>query len=486
MIEEELSKRLNAPELLDVSAINHAKRPSKTFNVINPATGTIIAAVPDLGRAETEIAINKAEQSLDGWRGLTAKARSEILMSFHDEILKNKNDLATIVTMEMGKPFREAKGEVLFGASFFKWFAEEAVRTYGAVIPSPIPDKRFITLKQAIGIVGAITPWNFPNAMITRKIAPALAAGCPVIVKPAEQTPLSALALAECGRLAGLPDGVLSVIPGLDAQEIGATLCDDDRIRKLSFTGSTEVGRILYRQSANSIKKISLELGGNAPFIVFDDADLDDAISGLMASKYRASGQTCICANRIYVHDKIYDQFTDKLLNKVKALKTGDGFDKEVTQGPLIDEAAVEKVEHHIKDAVKRGAKITTGGVRLDKDKLFFEPTILTHVTNDAVVTKEETFGPIAPLIRFNDEEDVVAMANDTPFGLAAYFYSNDVKRIWRVFEALEAGMVGINTGFISSEATPFGGIKQSGLGREGSLYGMDEFLEIKTGCFGL
>ena len=458
----------------------------QTFCVADPGNGKLLCDVADCGAGDAFTAINAAEAALPKWREKTAKERSEVLLQFYDEVMANQEDLAKILTLEMGKPLAEARGEIAYSASFFKWFAGEAVRTYGAVIPSPTSDKRLISIKQGIGIVAAITPWNFPSAMIARKVAPALAAGCTAVVKPAHETPLSALALAECGLRAGVPDGVLNIVTGMDAAGIGQALCSDHRVRKLSFTGSTEVGRILFRQSADTIKKLSLELGGNAPFIVFEDADLDQAAAGLMASKFRASGQTCVCANRVYVQDSVYDAFAEKLRSQILGLMPGHGFDAGITQGPLIDEAACAKVERHIADAVGRGATLMTGGGRLAANSLFFEPTLLVDVPNSALVTREETFGPLAALVRFSDEQDAVRMANDSDFGLAAYFYASDIKRIWRVFEALEAGMVGINTGIISSEAAPFGGIKQSGLGREGSLYGIDDYLEIKTGCFGL
>ena len=471
------------------SYINGRWAPSKsgrTFAVTDPGNGSHLCDVADCGADETIAAIESAAAALPDWRGKIAKERSDILLRFHDELMANQDDLATILTLEMGKPLTEARAEIAYGASFLKWFAGEAVRAYGAVIPSPASDKRLISIKQGIGVVAAITPWNFPSAMIARKVAPALAAGCTTVVKPAHETPLSALAFAQCGLRAGVPDGVINIVPGTDAASIGQILCADQRIRKLSFTGSTEVGRILFRQSADTIKKLSLELGGNAPFIVFDDADLDQAVTGLMASKFRASGQTCVCANRVYVQDNVYDAFAEKLRSEILRLVPGHGLKKGVTQGPLIDEAACMKVERHIADAIGRGATLLTGGKRLTAGGLFFEPTLLVNVPNDALVTRDETFGPLASLVRFTDEQEVIRTANDSEFGLAAYFFASDIKRIWRVFEALEAGMVGINTGIISSEVAPFGGIKQSGLGREGSLYGIDDYLEIKTGCFGL
>lgn len=490
MIAERLQTCLADPTLLTpLALINGQWVKSATgvaFSVDDPASGQHLADVADCGVDDTVSAIDAAEAALPSWRAKTAKERSDILLRFHDELMANQDDLAKILTMEMGKPLTEAKGEIAYSASFLKWFAGEAVRAYGAVIPGPTSDKRLISIKQGIGIVAAITPWNFPSAMIARKVAPALAAGCTTVVKPAQETPLSALAFAECGRRAGVPDGVINVVPGTDAAGIGQVVCADSRVRKLSFTGSTEVGRILFRQSADTIKKLSLELGGNAPFIVFDDADIDQAVAGLIASKFRASGQTCVCANRVYVQDGIYQAFAERLRDEIGKLVLGHGLDAGVTQGPLIDQSACSKVEQHVADAITRGAKLLAGGGRQRTGGLFFEPTLLTDVPGDALVAREETFGPLAALIRFSDEHEVVRMANDSDFGLAAYFYANDVKRIWRVFEALEAGMVGINTGIISSEVAPFGGIKQSGLGREGSLYGLDDYLEIKTGCFGM
>lgn len=490
MIDNRLAMSLADPTLLTplgfiggqwVSAARKAD-----FAVDDPANGQHLAHVANCGVDETISAIDAADAALPAWRAKTAKERSDILLRFYDELMANQDDLATILTLEMGKPLAEAKGEIAYSASFLKWFAGEAVRAYGTVIPGPTSDKRLISIKQGIGVVAAITPWNFPSAMIARKVAPALAAGCTIVVKPAQETPLSALAFAECGRRAGVPEGVINVVPGTDAAGIGQALCADSRVRKLSFTGSTEVGRILFRQSADTIKKLSLELGGNAPFIVFDDADIDQAVAGLIASKFRASGQTCVCANRVYVQDGVYNAFAERLCIEVRKLVLGHGLEAGVTQGPLIDQFACTKVEQHVTDAVARGAKILAGGKRQKTEGLFFEPTLLTDVPSDALVAREETFGPLAALIRFSEEQEAIRMANDSEFGLAAYFFANDIKRIWRVFEALEAGMVGINTGIISSEVAPFGGIKQSGLGREGSLYGLDDYLEIKTGCIGL
>ena len=457
----------------------------KRFDVDNPADGAIIASVPDCGAAETQRAIAAADAALPAWRAMTAKARASILRKWYELILANADDLALILTTEQGKPLAEAKGEILYGASFIEWFAEEGKRTYGDTIPSPQGDKRIIVIKQAIGVTAAITPWNFPNAMITRKVGPALAAGCTMVLKPAEQTPLSALALVELAERAGVPKGVFNIITG-DAPAIGGELCASPVVRKLSFTGSTEVGRILMKQCAPTIKKLSLELGGNAPFIVFDDADLDAAADGLMASKYRNAGQTCVCANRVYVQAGVYDKFTDKIKAKMAALKVGAGTETGVNLGPLIDAQGLAKVEDHVADALAKGAKLVLGGKRSARGGLFYEPTLLRDVPLTAKVSREETFGPVAPLINFDSEADVIALANASEFGLAAYFYSRDVGRVFRVGEALESGMVGINTGIFSNEVAPFGGVKQSGLGREGSKYGIEDYLEIKYLCLGL
>ncbi len=457
----------------------------KRFDVDNPATGAIIASVPDCGAAETRRAIAAAEAALPAWRALTAKARAAILRKWYELILANVDDLALILMTEQGKPLAEAKGEILYGASFIEWFAEEGKRTYGDTIPSPQGDKRIIVIKQAIGVTAAITPWNFPNAMITRKVGPALAAGCTMVLKPAEQTPLSALALAELAERAGVPKGVFSVITG-DAPAIGGELCASPIVKKLSFTGSTEVGRILMKQCAPTIKKLSLELGGNAPFIVFDDADLDAAAEGLMASKYRNAGQTCVCANRIYVQAGVYDKFADKIKAKMAVLNVGAGSEAGVNMGPLIDAQGLAKVEDHVADAIAKGAKVILGGKRSARGGLFYEPTLLRDVPLTAKVSREETFGPVAPLIKFETEAEAIALANASEFGLAAYFYSRDVGRVFRVGEAIETGMVGINTGIFSNEVAPFGGVKQSGLGREGSKYGIEDYLEIKYLCLGL
>lgn len=454
----------------------------REIEVDNPASGKIIARVPSLTGSEAKTAIAAAKAALPGWSRMAAKDRTAILRRWFTLIVENADDLAALMTAEQGKPLAEAKGEALYAASFVEWFAEEAKRVYGETVPAPGTDKRIIVMKQPIGVCAAITPWNFPAAMITRKAAPALAAGCTMIVKPAEQTPLTALALGVLAEQAGIPAGVFQVITG-DAKEIGGVLTASDTVRKLSFTGSTEVGRILMAQSAPTIKKLSLELGGNAPFIVFDDADLDAAVEGALASKYRNAGQTCVCSNRIYVQSGVYDAFAEKLVARVAALEVGDGHQPGVTIGPLIDASAVEKVEDHIADALAKGAKLLIGGQRHALGATFYQPTVLAEATQQMKIAREETFGPVAPLFRFETEEEVIAMANDTEFGLAAYFYTENVRRTWRVAEALEYGMVGHNSGLISNEVAPFGGVKQSGLGREGSHHGIDEYLEIKYLC---
>ncbi|MFM0156935.1 MULTISPECIES: NADP-dependent succinate-semialdehyde dehydrogenase [Paraburkholderia] len=455
-----------------------------TFEVKNPATGETIATVPRMGTTETRRAIDTANAAWPAWRATTAKHRATILRKWHDLMLENADDLAKILTTEQGKPLAEAKGEILYAASFLEWFAEEGKRVNGDTIPTPASDKRIVVTKEPIGVCAAITPWNFPAAMITRKVGPALAAGCPIIVKPAEATPLSALALAVLAERAGVPRGVFNVVTG-EPKAIGAEMTGNPIVRKLSFTGSTPVGRLLMAQCAPTVKKVSLELGGNAPFIVFEDADLDAAIAGAIASKYRNSGQTCVCTNRFYVHDKVYDEFAEKLRVAVEQLKVGRGTEDGVTQGPLINEAAVLKVESHIEDALAKGARIVTGGKRHALGHGFFEPTVLADVTPAMKVARDETFGPLAPLFRFSSDEEVIRLANDTEFGLASYFYSRDIGRVWRVAEALEYGMVGINTGLISNEVAPFGGVKQSGLGREGSHYGIDDYVVIKYMCVG-
>jgi succinate-semialdehyde dehydrogenase / glutarate-semialdehyde dehydrogenase len=449
------------------------------ITVTNPANNEVVAYVPRMGKAETARAIAASAAAQKQWKNLTATARSAILKRWFDLIKLHVEDLAQILTAEQGKPLAEARGEVNYGASFIEWFAEEAKRVYGEVIPATSNDRKLLVIKQPIGVTAAITPWNFPIAMITRKAAPALAAGCSMIIKPAEQTPLSAIALAVLAEEAGVPSGVLQVITG-KSREIGAVMTESPIVSKLSFTGSTEVGRVLMAQCAPTIKKLSLELGGNAPFIVFDDADLDAAVEGAMISKFRNAGQTCVCANRLFVQDGVFDKFAEKLAAKVAALKIGNGTADGVTQGPLIDMAAIEKVESHIKDALSKGAKLLQGGKRHALGNSFFEPTVLADVTTDSLIFSEETFGPVAPLFRFKTDDEVIAMANNTEFGLASYFYSRDIGRIWRVAEALEYGMVGVNTGMISTEVAPFGGVKQSGLGREGSHHGIDDYLEIK------
>ncbi len=455
-----------------------------TFEVKNPATGETIATVPRMGTTETRRAIDTANAAWPAWRATTAKHRATILRKWHDLMLENADDLAKILTTEQGKPLAEAKGEILYAASFLEWFAEEGKRVNGDTIPTPAGDKRIVVTKEPIGVCAAITPWNFPAAMITRKVGPALAAGCPIIVKPAEATPLSALALAVLAERAGVPRGVFNVVTG-EPKAIGAEMTGNPIVRKLSFTGSTPVGRLLMAQCAPTVKKVSLELGGNAPFIVFEDADLDAAVAGAIASKYRNSGQTCVCTNRFYVHDKVYDAFAEKLRVAVEQLKVGLGTEDGVTQGPLINEAAVLKVESHIEDALAQGARIVTGGKRHALGHGFFEPTVLADVTPAMKVSRDETFGPLAALLRFSSDEEVIRLANDTEFGLASYFYSRDIGRVWRVAEALEYGMVGINTGLISNEVAPFGGVKQSGLGREGSHYGIDDYVVIKYMCVG-
>jgi succinate-semialdehyde dehydrogenase/glutarate-semialdehyde dehydrogenase len=447
--------------------------------VTNKATGDVMARVPEFGEAETRAAIEAANRALPGWSKLIAKERSRLVRRWFDLIVEHADELALLLTNEQGKPLPEAKGEILYAAGFVEFAAEEAKRVYGETIPTFKADARIVVIRQPVGVVAAITPWNFPAAMITRKAGPALAVGCTMVLKPASETPLTALALAALAEKAGIPKGVFNVITG-KASVIGKELTGNPTVRALSFTGSTEIGRILMAQCAPTIKKLGLELGGNAPFIVFDDADLDKAVVGAIASKYRNAGQTCVCANRIYVQEGVYDKFAEKLAAQVKKMKVGAGTEEGVTTGPLINKAAVEKVEEHVADALKKGAKVALGGKRHGRGGNFYEPTILTGVTQDMLVAREETFGPVAPLFKFKSEGDVIAMANDTPFGLAAYFYSRDIGRVWRVGEALECGIIGINEGIISSEVAPFGGYKQSGLGREGSRHGVEEYLEIK------
>jgi succinate-semialdehyde dehydrogenase/glutarate-semialdehyde dehydrogenase len=457
----------------------------KTFSITNPANGEHIIDVADLGAEETTLAVEAAEKAQKEWQGRTAKERATLLRRWNQLILDNQDDLATLMTLEQGKPLAEAKGEVAYGASFIDWFADEARRLNGDVIPTFAKDKRILTIKQPIGVVAAITPWNFPIAMITRKAGPALAAGCAIVIKPSDETPLCALALAELAHQAGIPAGVLNVVVGQDAKAIGGVLTGNPTVRKLSFTGSTPVGKLLLSQCAQTVKRTSMELGGNAPFIVFDDADLDAAVEGAIASKYRNAGQTCVCANRLLIQEGVYDAFAEKLAKRVATFKTGDGFSDGVSIGPLINNAAISKVEQLVSDAIAKGAKTLIGGNKSAVGERFYEPTILTGVTEDMDIFSNEIFGPVAPLFKFKTEEEAVAMANNTPFGLASYFYSQNIARIWRVSEALEYGMVGINEGIISSEVAPFGGVKESGSGREGSQYGIDEYVEIKYMCMG-
>jgi succinate-semialdehyde dehydrogenase/glutarate-semialdehyde dehydrogenase len=453
--------------------------------VRNPATGALLGTVPDMGAEETRRAIDAAHAAFPAWANKTAKERAQVLRRMFDLMLQHQDDLAMLMTAEQGKPLAEAKGEVLYSASFLEWFGEEAKRMDGDTIPGHAGDKRILTLRQPVGVVAAITPWNFPSAMLGRKLGPALAAGCTVVCKPAIQTPLSALALGVIAERAGLPPGVLNIVTGQDAAAIGAEMTSHPQVRKLSFTGSTKVGKQLMAQCAEGMKRISLELGGNAPFIVFDDADLDAAVAGAIASKYRNTGQTCVCANRLFVQESVYDAFAEKLVTAVRALRVGDGLQGATEQGPLIDAKALTKVEQHVADAMAKGARIATGGKRHALGGTFFEPTVLLDVTTDMLIAQEETFGPVAPLFRFNSEDDVIAMANATEFGLASYFYTRDLARSWRVSEALECGIVGINTGLISTEVAPFGGVKQSGVGREGSKYGLNDYTELKYICVG-
>jgi succinate-semialdehyde dehydrogenase/glutarate-semialdehyde dehydrogenase len=457
----------------------------RNFKVTNPADGSLIAEVPDMGRAEAKRAIEAANTAWPAWAALTAKQRGAILRKWYDLILQNQDDLGTLMTLEQGKPLAEAKGEVVYGASFVEWFAEEGRRIYGDTIPGHAADKRIVVIKQPIGVVAAITPWNFPIAMITRKVAPALAAGCPVVVKPAEDTPLCALALAWLAEQAGMPKGVFNVITSSNGPEVGLELTTNPIVRKVSFTGSTEVGKILMRQSSDTLKKLSLELGGNAPFIVFDDADIDAAVTGAIISKYRNTGQTCVCTNRFFVQEKVYDAFAAKLTEAVKKLKTGPGFAEGVNQGPLINQDALDKVERLVADAKAKGAKVLLGGERHQLGGTFYQPSVISDATTKMDSAQEEIFGPVALLYRFKDEAEAIRLANDTPYGLAAYFYSRDIGRVWRVAEKLEYGMVGINEGLISTAEAPFGGVKESGQGREGSKYGIDSFIELKYLCFG-
>ena len=486
----DIRKLLKDPSLFKQEAfINGAwVKSSNTFAVTNPATDEEIAQVSNLEPKDAELAIQAAETAFQGWKSKTAKERANVMRKWFDLIIQNTQDLATLMTLEQGKPLVEATGEVAYGASFIEWFAEEAKRVAGSIPSTTWSDKRLIVMKQPIGVCVAITPWNFPIAMITRKIAPAIAAGCTMVIKPAELTPLSALALAELAQRAGVPEGVINILTA-DADQsiaIGKTLCASPTVRHLSFTGSTEVGRILMAQCAPTVKKLALELGGHAPFIVFEDADIDAAVAGAMASKYRNSGQTCVCANRFYVHKNVLDQFVEKFAKAIQVIKVGNGMESGITQGPLIEQAALEKVERHVADAISKGAKLVSGGKRSSLGGTFYEPTILSNVTNDMLITYEETFGPVAPIIAFESDEEAIRLANNSQFGLASYFYSRDIGRVWKAAEALEYGIVGVNSGIISNEVGPFGGIKQSGLGREGSVYGMDEYLEMKYVCLGL
>ncbi|THF49676.1 NAD-dependent succinate-semialdehyde dehydrogenase [Allorhizobium terrae] len=490
-ISETLLSKLKDPSLaIDKALIAGtwlaASESGKTFDVTNPSTGDVVATLPDMGRSETARAIDAAYKAQKLWAAKTGKERAGVLRKLFDLLVANADDLATILTMEMGKPLAEAKGEILYGASYIEWFGEEAKRVYGDTIPGHQQDKRIIVIKQPVGVVASITPWNFPNAMLARKFAPAIAAGCSMVSKPAAETPLSALALAALAERAGLPAGLFNVILSTDSASIGKEFTENNKVRKLTFTGSTNVGKILMQQGAAQIMKLGLELGGNAPFIVFDDADIDAAVEGAMVSKYRNNGQTCVCANRLYIQSGVYDAFAEKLSEKVSAMKVGDGFEAGVNAGPLITTKALEKVQEHISDAVSKGASIALGGKQDERGGLFFQPTVLTGVTKDMAVAREETFGPVAPLFKFETEEEVVEMANNTEFGLASYFYSKDMSKIFRVAEALEYGMVGINTGLISTEVAPFGGIKQSGQGREGSKYGIEDYVEIKYLCLSI
>ncbi len=488
----DIRKLLKDPSLFKEEAfINGAwvtSHSGDTFSVTNPANNELIANVSNLGPQEAELAIAAAEQAFQSWKNKTGKERASVMRKWFDLIIQNTQDLATLMTLEQGKPLIESTGEVTYGASFIEWFAEEAKRVSGSIPSTTSNDRRLIVMKQAIGVCVAITPWNFPNAMITRKIAPAMAAGCTIVIKPAELTPLSALALAELALRAGIPPGVINIVTA-DADQsiaIGKTLCESPTVRHLSFTGSTEVGRILMAQCAPTIKKLALELGGHAPFIVFEDADIDAAVSGAVTSKYRNSGQTCVCANRFYVHKKVQDEFVEKFAKAIELIKVGNGMETGITQGPLIEPAALEKVERHVADALSKGAKLIAGGKPSALGGTFYEPTILSNVTNDMLITYEETFGPVAPIIPFDGDEEALRLANNSQYGLASYFYSRDIGRIWKAAEALEYGIVGVNTGLISNEVAPFGGVKQSGLGREGSTYGMDEYLELKYVCLGL
>ena len=483
----DLKSMLSRPDLVCEQAYVAGEwvnaKDGKTFDVVNPARGDVIAKVADLSRAEIATAINAAENSRHDWAAQTGKARAQVLRKWFDLMMEHQEDLAIILTAEQGKPLAESRGEIGYGASFIEWFGEEAKRVYGETIPGHMPDKRITVLKQPIGVAAGITPWNFPNAMITRKAAPALAAGCSFIIRPAALTPLSALAMGKLAEEAGVPKGVFSVVTSTSSSDVGKEFCENPHVRKLTFTGSTEVGRILLRQAADQVMKCSMELGGNAPFIVFNDADLDAAVEGAIACKFRNNGQTCVCANRIYVQASVYDEFAAKLKEAVEALTVGDGLSDGTALGPLIEPSAVDKVQEHLDDALSKGGEILTGGKPHDLGGLFFEPTIVTQATKDMLVSTDETFGPFAPLFKFEDVDDVISQANDTIFGLASYFYANDLSRVTKVAEALEYGIVGVNTGIISTEVAPFGGVKQSGLGREGSHHGIEDYLEMKYIC---
>jgi succinate-semialdehyde dehydrogenase/glutarate-semialdehyde dehydrogenase len=483
-----LIHHLKAPERFGaIDRVPALGRPAggRTFEVFNPSTGEPLAELPDMGVEETRAAIDKAYAAQVGWAALTARERSEMLWQWHQLIVTHTDDLAAILTAEMGKPIAEAKSEVSHAAAYLQWYAEEANRIYGETISAPSTDRRLLVIKQPIGVVGTITPWNFPASMVARKISPALAAGCTIVLKPAEQTPLVAGAMFALAAEAGFPDGVVNLIYASEGAAVGSELCHNPKVRKISFTGSTEVGRLLMRQCSDQIKKVSLELGGNAPFIVFNDADIDAAVDGAVQAKFRNAGQTCVSANRLYVQSDVHDEFVGKFVERVRQLQVGDGFDPDVAIGPLIDKAALAKIEAHIADATQKGGAIRCGGGRIGKDGTFFPPTVLTEISSDMALAQEETFGPLAPIIRFEDADQVVREANDTIYGLAAYFYASNLKRVWRVAEALEYGMVGINTGRMSSEAAPFGGVKQSGIGREGSRHGLEDYLEMKYLCMG-
>jgi succinate-semialdehyde dehydrogenase / glutarate-semialdehyde dehydrogenase len=480
----DLASRLSDPALFRQQAYVNGEwvdaANGGVVSVSDPATGKVIGTVPDMGGAETRKVLERAEAAWPAWRAKTAKERGQILRRWYELMMEHKDDLAAIMTAEQGKPLSEAAGEIMYGASFIEWFSEEAKRSYGDVIPETKPGTRIIVIRQPVGVVAAITPWNFPNAMITRKAAPALAAGCPIVIKPAKLTPFSALAMGELATRAGIPAGIFNVITGSKSGEIGTEMTESPIVRKVTFTGSTEIGKMLMRQCASTVKKVSLELGGNAPLIVFDDADIDRAVEGAIICKFRNAGQTCVCANRIFVQDGVYDEFARKFAAATAAMPIGNGFDQGIVIGPMVEASAVDKAEEHVQDAIAKGAAVATGGVRHAAGELFYTPTVLTDATRDMAIFKEETFGPVAPLFRFKDEADVIEMANDTEFGLASYFYAKDLGRVWRVAEALEYGMVAVNEGVLSTEVAPFGGIKESGLGREGSKYGMDEYTEMK------